>query len=194
MKKLLVVLFLACSVSVWGQTPPAAAVPPESGGESRPADSLSEVPQVRFGDLYGQQQREWERGRRLPVLPPLRLKVGDFGGAGAQSAARAHRRPAQYPAPDRHVALDLERSGVELGRLSRRFPRRTHPLHAAAALTGRRPHGLFSGGRSLLGTRGKRRAGMLFFASCTVYFTYFSLLKIGKKSLFLHFETIARKG
>ena len=75
MKKLLVVLFLAGAAPAGAQMPPASAVPPESGWESRTADSVSEVPQVRFGDLYGQQQRERERGRRLPVLPPLRLKV-----------------------------------------------------------------------------------------------------------------------
>lgn len=73
MKKLLVVLFLVCSPSVWGQTPPAVSVPPESGFES--ADSLSGVPEMRFGDLYGQQQSEWERVHRLPTTPPLRLRV-----------------------------------------------------------------------------------------------------------------------
>ena len=109
MKRSFVVLFLACSVSVWGQTPPAAAVPPESGGESRPADSLSEVPQVRFGDLYGQQQREWERGRRLPVLPPLRPK--GYPWESETSVVQVHNRlPVRIDVPlntPRRIATSL---------------------------------------------------------------------------------------
>lgn len=75
MKKSLIVLFLAGSVAVWAQTPPAASVPSKAGLESPSADSLSGVPEIRFNDPYGNHQGQWERGHRFPAAPELKLKV-----------------------------------------------------------------------------------------------------------------------
>ena len=109
MKKLLVVLFLACSVSVRGQTPPAAAVPPEYGGEPGPADSRADGPLGRCGDRSGQPQREGARGRRLPVLPPLRLKV--YPWESETSVVQVHNRlPVRIDVPlntPRRIATSL---------------------------------------------------------------------------------------